>query len=398
MPDAPPPFPPESPTSNTPFVSGSAGSTQVAGEAVDEGKGRIFPCDNCGADLVFHIGQQSLKCPYCGSLKKLEPPPEESIAEQDFQAMLARLVELREQKDAAKGDGEAQTSEVRCEACGGTVVFLGTLTSSECPYCSTPIQRDKIHGSPERVPVDGVLPFLVDREKAAENLKAWVRSRWFAPNKFLKRGVTGKFNGVYMPYWTYDAMTSNRYTGQRGEHYYVTVGTGKEQRRERRTRWYPASGSFQQFFDDVMSFAATGLPRWLTIALEPWPLSKCVPFDQRYLAGFLARTYDIELDQGFEDAKQRMEEAIRESVRRRIGGDEQRILSLNTRYSALTYKHLLLPVWLMAYRYHDKTYQVAVNAGTGEVQGERPYSWVKITLAVIAALIAVGIIAYIQQG
>ena len=239
------------------------------------------------------------------------------------------------------------------------------------------------------MPTDGVLPFLVDKNKARSNLTTWVKSRWFAPNEFIRRGVDGSFNGVYLPYWTFDSMISARYSGQRGEHYWVTVGSGDKKRRERRTRWYSASGSFQRFFDDVLVLAARGFNRTLMLNLQPWPLGKCVPFNQQMLAGYLARTYEIELDEGFVEAKVRTDEAIDQDVRQRIGGDEQRVHSIHICYDALTFKHLLLPVWLLAYRYRQKTYQAMINAGTGEVQGERPYSWVKITLAVLAGL-AVG--------
>lgn len=130
------------------------------------------------------------------------------------------------------------------------------------------------------------------------------------------------------------------------------------------------------------------------LKLEPWPLGKCAPFNQEMLAGYLARTYEIELDEGFGEAKQRIDEALDSDVRRRIGGDTQRVHSINSRYEAITFKHLLLPVWLMAYRYREKTYQVMINAGTGEVQGERPYSWVKITLAVLAGIAVAGTLAF----
>jgi hypothetical protein len=123
-----------------------------------------------------------------------------------------------------------------------------------------------------------------------------------------------------------------------------------------------------------------------------------VPFNQQVLAGFLARTYDITLGEGFADAKTRIEEALRTEVQKRIGGDEQEIMSLDVQYRALTYKHLLLPVWLLVYRYHDKPYQVAVNAATGEVQGERPYSWIKITSAVLCAVAAVLVFIYFQNS
>ena len=122
-----------------------------------------------------------------------------------------------------------------------------------------------------------------------------------------------------------------------------------------------------------------------------------MPFNKELLAGFLARTYDIELDVGFLRAKERIDKAIKAEVRRRIGGDVQRIHSINTAYNALTFKHLLLPVWMMGYRFRKKTYQVVVNAGTGEVQGDRPYSWIKIALAVLAGVGAITTIVWLSN-
>lgn len=368
------------------------GKSDVAGQTTDEGKGRVFPCEGCGADLHFHIGQQRLKCPYCGFEKEIDLQEDAAIREQDFHAMLERMRKLHDEGHAEDQPGDC---EVRCDSCGGTVLFSGTLTSTECPYCGSPIQREKIHSATQRIPVDGVLPFLIDHQRAKRNLSEWVKSRWFAPNEFLKRGAEGKFNGVYLPYWTFDSMTFNVYAGERGENYTVTRGTGKNRRTETRTRWYPASGRFQRFFDDVLVIASKGLPRDYILALEPWPLGKSLPFTQQVLAGHLARTYDIGLDGGFHDAKNRIDEAIRADVRRRIGGDKQRIHKLDSRYDAITFKHLLLPVWMLAYRYHDTPYRVFVNAATGEVQGERPYSWVKILLAVLAGAIAAVVVAAI---
>lgn len=384
-------------TDPAPPVSQEVGSAprgdRPAGQSIDAGKGRIFPCEGCGADLVFHIGVQSLKCPYCGFEKAIALCEDRPVAEQDFHTMLVRLKELRDQGAPRQEVGQ---SEVRCEACGATVVFVGPLTSSECPYCGSPIQRNRVHDSPHRIPVDGVLPFQVPKQNAQANLSRWVKSRWFAPNDFLQRGVEGKFNGVYLPFWTFDTLTLTRYTGQRGEYYYVSVGTGNNRRQERRTRWYPASGQFQRFFDDVLVPAARNLNDGLMRALEPWPLGKCVHFNQEMLAGYLARTYEVELEEGFRQGRQHIDAELAADVRRRIGGDTQRVHSINTRYDAVTYKHLLLPVWLLAYRYHEKTYQVMVNAATGEVQGERPYSWVKITLAVLAVLAIAGSIALLR--
>ncbi len=370
------------------------GRSDVAGQTTDEGRGRVFPCEGCGADLVFHIGQQRLKCPYCGHEKELQLDPEAQIAEQDFQTMLERL---RRQRQTGADLAAAGEFEVRCRSCGGNVVFSGTLTSTECPYCGSPIQREHVHSATQRIPVDGVLPFLVDHSRASGLLQEWVRSRWFAPNEFLRRGAEGKFQGVYLPYWTFDTLTFNVYSGERGEDYTVTVGTGKDRRTETRTRWYPASGKFQRFFDDVLVVASKGWPHAFLQALEPWPLGRCLPFTQQVLAGYLARTYDVPLEDGFQHARQCIDAAIAAEVRRRIGGDRQRVHAIRSRYDAVTFKHLLLPVWMLVYRYHDRPYQVFVNGATGEVQGERPYSWAKITLLVLTILLGLLIIA-IAQG
>jgi hypothetical protein len=226
------------------------------------------------------------------------------------------------------------------------VVFAGNVTSKECEYCGAPRQRGGVHRGVERVPVDGVLPFQVEQKAAATALSEWVRSRWFAPNEFLRRGVDGRFSGSYLPYWTYDAMTASWYVGERGEHYYVTVERNNQKVQERRTRWYPASGSFSRFFDDVMVCASTGLPDGVVRALEPWPLERVVPYTQQLLAGYGAKTYDLSVADGFKEAKQRMDAALRQEAARRIGGDDQRVHSVRTRYEALTFKHLLLPVWM----------------------------------------------------
>lgn len=365
------------------------------GRDVDQRQPRTFPCDSCGADFEFSIDDQSLKCPYCGFVKELEFEAEAEVREQDLRGAIEAVAERRRAGDSE--NKERGLKQVNCVDCGANVRFHGTLTSQECPYCGTPIQLEGVHDAEDRIAVDGVLPFGIEREVARANLKKWVQSRWFAPNAFKERGVQGRFSGVYMPYWTYDALTMNHYSGERGVHYYVTVRRGDKQVQERRTRWYPASGSFRRFFDDILVVAGRGLPPKIVRSLEPWPLEECLPFNPEVLAGYLARTYDISLGDGFKEAESRIESAIRSDVRYRIGGDVQRIHRISTTYGAMTYKHVLLPVWLLAYKYGEKSYQVVVNAATGEVQGQRPYSWIKITLFVLLCIAIVVAIVFLVR-
>ena len=88
---------------------------------------------------------------------------------------------------------------------------------------------------------------------------------------------------------------------------------------------------------------------------------------------------------------------ITSDIRQDIGGDEQRIHQVSTAYSAITFKHLLLPVWISAYRFQDRVYQVVVNARTGEVQGERPYSPLKIAAFVVFLILIFFLLILLSQ-
>ncbi len=385
------------PPNADPPAGPATADAKASGRAIDDGRGRVFPCEQCGGELVYNIGDGHLKCPHCGFEKEIVVPKDAAVAERDFREMLDRL----EKEGTTRAENEKQEelqNHVRCEACGANVVFVDKLTSLECPYCGSPIQRENIHTGGWRIPVDGVLAFAIVRDQAAVNFAGWIRSRWFAPNDFVERAVSGKFNGVYLPFWTYDAVTASRYQGQRGDHYYEEVGSGNERHQEMRTRWSFAAGQFQLFFDDILIPATTGVRRDLVDGLNPWPLNKCMPFTQDVLAGFMSRTYDVELKDGFTQAQAHINSAIEGETRTRIGGDEQRIENIQTVYGAITFKHLLLPVWLMAYRYKDRTYQILVNATTGELNGDRPYSGWKIAFASVLGVVLAAVVYFVIQS
>jgi len=359
---------------------------------------KSFPCEGCGASLVFSIGAQRLKCEHCGFEKDLQfGEGHKPVSENDLHAGLARQAARRSETDPHAAE-QASQQEVRCRGCGAIVVFDGSLTSSACSYCDTPLQIKDAHVADHPIPVDGLATFAIEKGVAQENLRRWVKGRWFAPNAWVKRGVEGKFDGVYMPFFTFDAMTYTQYRGERGDAYYVEVGSGENKRRERRVNWSSAAGAFQRFFDDVCIPALKSLPQKLLQGLEPWPAEKIIPFTDGALVGKRAHTYERPLDECFDLAKARVEDELKKEVRHRIGGDEQRVHSVSTDYNALTYKHVLLPVWILAYRYGDTPYRVVVNAVTGAVNGERPWSIPKIVAAVVAGIaIAVALFALLGK-
>jgi hypothetical protein len=238
----------------------------------------------------------------------------------------------------------------------------------------------------------------VTREAAQKEVKQWIDTRWFAPNALHKMATQEGIAGVYLPYWTYAADTSSQYAGSRGVHYWVTEsytttdsnGNQVQQTRQvMQTAWSPASGMVGRRFDDVLVPATKSVNETRLNALEPWDLPALCAYEPEYLAGCKAQRYQVELPAGFEKAKQVMERVITEDVRRDIGGDEQSIDRVQTATTNETFRHLLLPVWIGAYRFQGKVFQVVVNARTGEVQGERPYSAAKIAALIIGIVILI---------
>jgi hypothetical protein len=222
---------------------------------------------------------------------------------------------------------------------------------------------------------------------------------WFAPNGLKDYARKGRrMQGIYVPYWTFDADTKSRYTGERGTVYYETRTVMRDGKRQQvqvpKVRWNGVRGRVARFFDDVLVLASTSLPKRFTDGLEPWDLSAMEPYSPEYLAGFRAEGYSIELQDGFTEARAYMDRVIERDVKFDIGGDRQRIHQLDTELDNLTFKHILLPVWLAAYKYRGKTYRFVVNGRTGRVQGERPYSGVKIAVAVIVGALVAAAVGY----
>lgn len=356
---------------------------------------RQFPCQQCGAELKFAPGTEGMQCPYCG-FENTIPETDEQVEELDFKE---HLRSLQQQQDTV------EVVTVRCESCGAETTFDPNITSDACAFCGTPVVLEK--ASTRLLKPQALLPFKVTDKEAREAFRKWLNSRWFAPNalkEFARR--EGGLSGMYLPYWTYDSNTSTDYHGQRGTYYYVTesyttVENGQsvtKTRQVRKTRWTSTSGRVRNSFDDVLVSASNTLPRSYLTKLEPWDLESVVTYADDYLSGFRTESYTVNLEEGFGIATSRMQPTIDSSIRQDIGGDEQRILHKDTQYFDITFKHILLPVWISAYRLHDKSYRFMVNARTGEVAGERPYSWIKITLTVVLVLAIIAAIVFLANS
>lgn len=369
-------------------------------------KGKLFPCEKCGAKIEFDPVSRALKCPYCGHATTIVEPADDAeaeVVERDFEEYLTKL---------ESGSGAAiagHGSQVRCSGCGAMVLLEDKVATEECPFCGTHLENQP-ESAASMIPPESLAPFKHDFRAARNSFDTWIASLWFAPTELKQAAHLGQLSGVYVPYWTYDAMTNTRYRGERGDDYQDTEtyterdaqgNSVTKTRTVTRTRWSSASGRVEHFFDDVLVCGTKSVPEHLVSYLAPWDLEKLETFNADFLSGFKTERYGVGLQDGFGEAKQIMEPEIVHLIHRDIGGDHQRISSKQTQYLGITFKHLLLPVWVANYRYREKLFQILVNGRTGKIAGERPWSVWKIArliLMILLAAILIGVVVSQVKG
>lgn len=350
-----------------------------------ETHGTKISCNGCGAYLKYIPGTRHLNCNYCGAENEI-PVAQEEIEELNYYSFL----------DSEASALTISAQLIKCESCKSISTFDSNLSSSICPYCATPLIIGNLYQE-NIIQPKSLLPFRLDLNLAKTEFNKWIKSRWLAPGDLKTSINTDHFKGIYIPYWTFDTNTINHYSGERGEYYYVpetytTTVNGKsvtKTRNVRKTRWYNANGMVMVSFDDLILPATRSLPEKFMKKLDSWDLENLVPFDKSYLSGFITEKYQIGLEEGFGIVKKRCTDRIERTAENNIGGDDQRLRSVKTIYASVTFKHLLVPVYVSVYKYNGKSYQFVINGRTGEVQGEHPYSWIKvfILIAVIMAIV-----------
>lgn len=352
-----------------------------------------FKCDQCGAEQEFDPASGKLKCSSCGSTREV-PVGSGAIVEYDLVSGL---------QAAPKGLTLAGTRASKCEDCGANVVFPDGTTATRCTFCGSAkvLEQDENRNA---IRPESLLPFAVDKNQANQAFVDWLAKLWFRPRDLRRMARVQEVAGVYVPFWTYDAHVESSWTAEAGYYYYETeVYTTEENgqrvtrtREVQRVRWERAWGNRADDYDDVLVCASKGLPRELAEEMRTFDTHKLVPYAPGFLAGWRAEEYAVDLAQGFALAQQVMDEDQRQRCAGDVPGDTHRHLRVDSAYSGITFKHVLLPVWIAAYRYRDRVYRFLVNGQTGEVVGKAPLSWVKIALLVIAigALLAVLIVLF----
>jgi len=343
---------------------------------------RKFPCEGCGADLRWEPGVTALKCPYCGFVKTVAISADR-VREKPVDAALRAPRDL----------GWARSGRSSPASAAGRI-RRSSRTSPPAPAHSAGLPRWWVTRNVIRP--EGLLPFRVTRESALQSFRKWLHGLWLRPNDLKSASRVSSMQGAYIPFWTFDAATDSWWTAEAGYYYYVQVQRGNQTVSEQRVRWEPASGALQLFFDDVPVPASRGVDDSLCRRVEPFPTAELTPYEPSYLSGFLAEENAVDLPEALETAKERMRSDIRNACSREVPGDTQRNLEVETTFSAVAYKNALLPIWIAAYDYHGTPYRFLVNGVTGKCTGTAPWSAIKVTLVVLAVLIVVLTVLYLN--
>jgi len=347
-----------------------------------------FACPACGAEAVWTPSKKALVCPYCSTVSPAELKSDGSLIEEND-----LVTALRSIPDDQRG-WAAVRKTVKCQSCHAISVFDEKRVAQNCDFCGSPsiLAVDDV-SSPIRP--SSLLPFKISQSQVREDIRRWYGSHFWAPNALGQKALTDTLHGLYLPYWTFDAHAECPWEAEAGYDYTTRDSKGNTQTE---TRWEHASGHVSRDFDDVLVPASKGVHIKLLDDLQPFPTTTdLVPYDPGYLSGWVVEQYQIDLVQAAEDSRGRMHRDLESTCAKEVPGDRHRNLRIAPQYSAQTFKHILLPVWLLSYTYGTKTYQVTVNGSTGKITGEYPLSWVKITIAILIGLILLAIFFGMQD-
>lgn len=338
-------------------------------------------CPSCGATLQYDPDIKKMACPYCGFSREIpEEMSSDSVKEQDFESAKLR---------ASQNWGTKKKSIV-CKQCGGETVYDEAETAASCPFCGSnnimPVDDDEDIMAP-----GGVVPFEISQEKASELFKKWLGGKLFAPNAAKQACVAKDFNGIYLPYWTYDAETASTYS--------VSLGFDYKDGDETKTRWRNYSGNYAEFIDDEIVYASKKTNDPYIKRVSVFDFTRLRPYSPEFIAGFAAERYTVGLDEGWGQAKVAIDSKLRShlssELRSRYNADHVRNLVLNTDYSDITFKYLLAPIWLSNFKFNGTVYKFVVNGQTGKIAGKSPISPIKVAIAVVIAIAVLILLAYL---
>ncbi|MBR6959119.1 MAG: hypothetical protein IKH76_01430 [Clostridiales bacterium] len=314
-------------------------------------------CPACGGTMFFDPGWNRLVCQYCGTKKDIDELYEDPAEE----------ISISSARALASRNWGVDTRNIRCAQCGAVTVNDALQLAGCCPFCGSatvvPAENDN-----EQLAPNAVIPFVVSKAHAEMYFKQWISKRSMAPSDIRDGSKIGDFQGVYIPYWTFDVNTAVSYQGKFG----YERGSGDN----RYIKYYKKEGSFQKFVDDYPiagSWRAINDP--FIKKVSQYNTGEARPYTSEALAGFVAEQYSIGLEDAWKQARQGILHNLELQIKNNEAADVVSNLKYNYQFSNIKFKYVLVPVWLSSYTYRGKPYRIAINGQTGEVFGNWPRSF-----------------------
>lgn len=344
-------------------------------------------CPSCGGVMDFDPATGGLSCPYCGHTEEIQPQEGGESAEE---------LALEDADKVGNCDWGVAKKTVICKACGAESVYDALEISAVCPFCGS---NQVMEASDQNTMAPGgVVPFQVSDKQASDLFKNWIRHKWFCPKLAKESAKAKNFKGIYLPFWTFDALTKSKYRGEFGKDKIIRKKDGNT---ETDTTWYPVRGEHVQFFDDELICATTNHNQSMIQGVEPFHTEDNKAYRPEYVAGFAAERYAVGIKDAWQMAKQGIKFKLYRNIESRIikenNANRVRNLQIDATFSKLTYKYLLLPVWISSYKYKEKVYQFMVNGQTGKVSGKTPISIPKVIITVVAFIFILILISFLGQ-
>lgn len=337
-------------------------------------------CPQCGASARFDVARGCVGCPFCGWADETgaDVVGREAAGGEFTREALDR---------GAQGFG-IDRRELGCGACGAVVAVEAGALAATCPFCASNQVAIREHATVSGLRPTAILPFAVRAETCRSIAGTWLGQGWFHPQDLGKLARVEGFVGIYVPYWTFSADVRSSWEAEIGTER-EEVSTNRDGERETRTviDWRWKSGSVTLTPRDLLIPGTTKLSaRLLTRIESAFALDGLATYDPKLLAGFQAQTYDVPLPDAWEAGRHRMREDARSACERDTGSSHVRNFSMTADLDDESWRHVLLPIWVSAYRYADRTWVVVIDGSKGRAAGQKPIAWWKVWTAVATLL------------
>lgn len=342
-----------------------------------------YKCPGCGAPMMFSPESQKLHCDHCQTeltVKEYEEKygapstREETEEEKNFHEAHETVETEEEGIRASRQDGPTMdVKKYHCSSCGAEVITDDTTVAAICSFCGSPaLIEERAEGAKQPAQV---LPFRITRAQAVEKFKSWTKKGLFTPKGFTSQSTIDKITGIYVPFWLvdYDANVKLRAhctrtrTTRRGDTEYIYT--------DHFDVWRDVDASYARLPMD----ASEKMDDTTMDLLEPFNYQELKPFEMPYLSGYLAEAYSL-TDKDMEGrGKHRVREYALKAARNTITGySGVNVTSQQLRIDETKAEYVMLPVWMLNYRYQGKDYQFVLNGQSGKLVGTLPLSKGKI--------------------